>query len=111
MNVALPLVCLRDEQISHVPADAILVANGIPAKDLLQDTSIVQSPITVLSLNHADHLGRGLSLILETTNLDRGQRTIRGIRSRVRQLLLDELILGQGVVFELPALEGICPRS
>lgn len=39
MNVALALVRLRDEQICHVAADAVLVADGISTKYFLQAVS------------------------------------------------------------------------
>jgi hypothetical protein len=38
VNVALAFVCLRHEEIRHMPADMILVANCIPAEHFLKST-------------------------------------------------------------------------
>ena len=36
VNIALPLVGLRNEQIGNMPSDGIFVADGVTPEDLLQ---------------------------------------------------------------------------
>lgn len=36
MDITLALVRLRDEQVGYMPADMVLVARGVAAKDLLE---------------------------------------------------------------------------
>lgn len=117
VNVALAFVCLSDKQVRHVPANSIFVRHCVSAKDFLEPvlrldfaltgpvqnlrSRVDQRSVTVLSLDHGDHLGCSLALILESSNLVSSQDTVRSVSSCVRQLLLYELVLGNGVAFEL----------
>lgn len=105
MNVTLSLVRLRHEKIGDVTPNTILVTDSITTKNLLQHARILQRPIAVLALDHADHLGRRLALVLESADLDRGNGTVGRVGRSVGELLLYELVLGDGVTLELLSLE------
>lgn len=58
VNVALALVRLRDEQVGHMSADMVLVADGVAAEDLLQ--SVVHAiPVSLLLLPSSGQRGGG----------------------------------------------------
>ena len=99
VDVALALVRLRDEQVRHMPSNVVLIADSVATKDLLQSApksmthtttalgssqnlhpSIYERPITILPLDHADHLGGHLALILQPAHLLRRQDAICRIR-------------------------------
>ena len=41
MNIALPFVRLRDEEIRHMPSNLILITNGVATKHLLETATLV----------------------------------------------------------------------
>jgi len=43
--ITLTFVCLGDEKIGDMPADAILVAHCVPSKDLLKPAMCQRTPI------------------------------------------------------------------
>jgi len=73
VDIALAFVCLSDKQVCHVPANAVLVRHCVSTKDFLEPilrlagaltepvqysrSSVDQSSVTVLPLDHGDHLG------------------------------------------------------
>lgn len=82
MDIALALVRLHHKQVGHMAADVVFVAGRIAAEDFLEtrkDMSVGdpqhrlrmyihsragQRAVTVLALNHGDHLGSGLARVL-----------------------------------------------
>lgn len=109
-------------------ADMILVAGSVATEDFLQTNTmsvkqpknkrqrnlrsgISQSTVTVLTLDHRDHLRRSLASILKTSHLDRRQGSVSSIRSSVSQLHLNKLVLGKRVALELLALQTVLART
>ena len=60
-----------------------------------------QRSVTVLSLDHRNHLWRSFTFILQASDLVGSQNTIRSIRRSISQLLLHKLVFGNRVILEL----------
>lgn len=114
MNVTLALVGLHHEEVRCVSGNMVLVTGSVPAQDFLQSLKIhqqcpqqarkeeakmrekknslpdaCQRTITVLSLDHRNHLRGVLLLVLQTCHLCSRQSAIRSISGSVSQFHLN----------------------
>lgn len=81
MNIALSLICLGDEQIGHMPSDVVLIAHSVASENFLKSAKWSvelsyldsqanlrscsnQGTVTILPLDHRNHLRRMQALIL-----------------------------------------------
>ena len=75
----------------HANCHGSLIRGRVSAKDVPQDTRVVEGLPTVISLDDADHLSHGTAFVLQPTDAQACLQAQGDFRMRIGKLLLHEL--------------------
>lgn len=81
----------KNDELGRNPRHRVLVTRRVSAKDVEQDSRVLQRLAAVVALENRDHLGRPVLVVLEAAELDGGDQAEDGFCRSVGELLLHEL--------------------
>ena len=94
MNIISPLISIHSLQIRHMSDHMILINDAVPSQDIPRLSSNIQRFLSVVSLQHGDHLRGNFACVFqlaESMHSVEGQSNISG---HVGKLGLDQLVGG-----------------
>src|SRR6266702_403803 len=109
VDVVRALIGVDCLEIHDVADDVELVGDAVAAMHIARDPRDVERLAAIVALQERDHLGHGAPLVLETAEAQARMEAQGDLGLHVDELLLDQLIGGEGPT-ELLALERVAPR-
>ena len=97
-------------QVERVANYVILISNAISTEHVTRLPGNVEGLSTRVPLDHGDHLGSLLVLVLQPSHLKTGLESDGNLSVGISQFLLDQLIARQGLS-ELLAVKSVLPGS
>ena len=110
MDVVGALVGIDDFQIDHVACDPEFVGDTVAAEHVTGLAGDVERLAAGVALDDRGQLDRRVAVVLQPTQPQAGLQSEADLGQHVGQLLLDQLVGGQGTA-ELAAVEHVLARS
>ena len=111
VDVVRALVGVHRLQVDHVAEDRVVAGNPIRAQDVARLARTLQRHPDVVLLQQRDVCKRRLAFLLQPAHLQRQQLPLGDFRQHPHQLLLHQLMPGDGLARPLLALLGIIERG
>ncbi len=105
------LVGFHRLQVAEVAHDRVLVGDAVGAEQVAAQARALERDRGVVAFQHRDMRRFGLALVFEPADLDGQQLRLGDLGDHPGQLLLHELVRGDGPVIELLANQRVPPCS
>src|SRR3984957_789468 len=111
VHIVRPFVGLHRLQIHHVPHDRIVISHAVRSQNVTRQPGAFQSHPNVVAFRHRNMLMLHLARIFQPANLQHEQLRLGNFADHPGELVLYQLVRGDGLVAPLFAQQCILQRA